>query len=77
MSARSSEFDIAETRETATLSSDALASIRTNREAQEKGVTAPGGAHRSPTLYTGASCGTWISPRNQYVAHGACSLESW
>eukprot|EP00959_Pyramimonas_sp_CCMP1952_P130850 2736064-Pyramimonas_sp.AAC.1 len=36
MSARSSEFDIAETRETATLSADALASIRTNREAQEK-----------------------------------------
>eukprot|EP00976_Prorocentrum_cordatum_P053745 1084054-Prorocentrum_minimum.AAC.1 len=30
----------------------------------------------SPTLYTGASCGTWISPRSQYVAHGACSWES-
>eukprot|EP00976_Prorocentrum_cordatum_P062673 1176807-Prorocentrum_minimum.AAC.7 len=28
-------------------------------------------------MYTGASCGTWISPRNQYVAHGACSWESW
>eukprot|EP00976_Prorocentrum_cordatum_P036873 750237-Prorocentrum_minimum.AAC.1 len=28
-------------------------------------------------MYTGASCGTWISPRNQYVAHGACPWESW
>eukprot|EP00976_Prorocentrum_cordatum_P101293 1192574-Prorocentrum_minimum.AAC.1 len=28
-------------------------------------------------MYTGASCGTWISPRKQYVAHGACSWESW
>eukprot|EP00959_Pyramimonas_sp_CCMP1952_P367236 7691618-Pyramimonas_sp.AAC.1 len=28
-------------------------------------------------MYTGASCGTWISPANQYVAHGACSWESW
>eukprot|EP00976_Prorocentrum_cordatum_P090463 1188140-Prorocentrum_minimum.AAC.2 len=26
-------------------------------------------------MYTGASCGTWIRPRNQYVAHGACSWE--
>eukprot|EP00959_Pyramimonas_sp_CCMP1952_P365095 7645126-Pyramimonas_sp.AAC.1 len=26
-------------------------------------------------LYT--PCGTWISPRNRYVAHGACSWESW
>eukprot|EP00976_Prorocentrum_cordatum_P041770 846970-Prorocentrum_minimum.AAC.1 len=25
-------------------------------------------------MYTGASCGTWISPRNRYVAHGARSL---
>eukprot|EP00959_Pyramimonas_sp_CCMP1952_P131786 2755399-Pyramimonas_sp.AAC.1 len=28
-------------------------------------------------MYTGASCGTWISPRNQYVSHAACSWESW
>eukprot|EP00976_Prorocentrum_cordatum_P085343 1186043-Prorocentrum_minimum.AAC.4 len=28
-------------------------------------------------MYTGASCGTLIGPRNQYVAHGACSWESW
>eukprot|EP00976_Prorocentrum_cordatum_P056794 1145495-Prorocentrum_minimum.AAC.1 len=28
-------------------------------------------------MYTGASCGTWISPRNPYVAHGARSRESW
>eukprot|EP00976_Prorocentrum_cordatum_P106900 1194544-Prorocentrum_minimum.AAC.5 len=28
-------------------------------------------------MYTGASCGTWISPRNQYVAHGAHSWEFW
>eukprot|EP00976_Prorocentrum_cordatum_P107644 1194677-Prorocentrum_minimum.AAC.5 len=28
-------------------------------------------------MYTGALCGTWISPRKQYVAHGACSWESW
>eukprot|EP00959_Pyramimonas_sp_CCMP1952_P040525 847434-Pyramimonas_sp.AAC.1 len=27
------------------------------------------------TLYTGASYGTWICPRNPYVAHGACSWE--
>eukprot|EP00959_Pyramimonas_sp_CCMP1952_P155891 3260655-Pyramimonas_sp.AAC.1 len=27
-------------------------------------------------MYTGASCGTWISPRNPYVALGACSWES-
>eukprot|EP00976_Prorocentrum_cordatum_P108885 1194926-Prorocentrum_minimum.AAC.2 len=27
-------------------------------------------------MYTGASCGgTWIGPRNQYVARGACSWE--
>eukprot|EP00959_Pyramimonas_sp_CCMP1952_P342699 7179546-Pyramimonas_sp.AAC.2 len=28
-------------------------------------------------MYTGASCGTLISPRNHYVAYGACSWESW
>eukprot|EP00959_Pyramimonas_sp_CCMP1952_P128859 2694849-Pyramimonas_sp.AAC.2 len=28
-------------------------------------------------MYTGAPYGTLKSPRNQYVAHGACSLESW
>eukprot|EP00976_Prorocentrum_cordatum_P081183 1184281-Prorocentrum_minimum.AAC.2 len=28
-------------------------------------------------MYTGASCGNWISPRNQYVAHGAYSWEFW
>eukprot|EP00959_Pyramimonas_sp_CCMP1952_P189921 3973316-Pyramimonas_sp.AAC.1 len=28
-------------------------------------------------MYTGASYGTWISPKNQYVAHGARSWESW
>eukprot|EP00959_Pyramimonas_sp_CCMP1952_P348999 7312516-Pyramimonas_sp.AAC.1 len=28
-------------------------------------------------MYTGALCGTWISPRHQYVAHRACSLVSW
>eukprot|EP00959_Pyramimonas_sp_CCMP1952_P030605 641540-Pyramimonas_sp.AAC.1 len=28
-------------------------------------------------MYTGASCGTWISPSNQHVVHGACSWESW
>eukprot|EP00976_Prorocentrum_cordatum_P083458 1185254-Prorocentrum_minimum.AAC.1 len=27
-------------------------------------------------MYTGALCGTWISPRNPYVAHGARSWES-
>eukprot|EP00976_Prorocentrum_cordatum_P028936 588306-Prorocentrum_minimum.AAC.4 len=26
-------------------------------------------------MYTGVWCGTWISPRNQYVAHGARSWE--
>eukprot|EP00959_Pyramimonas_sp_CCMP1952_P435210 9113020-Pyramimonas_sp.AAC.1 len=30
-----------------------------------------------PRMYTSASCGTWISPRKQYVAHGARSWESW
>eukprot|EP00976_Prorocentrum_cordatum_P069857 1179716-Prorocentrum_minimum.AAC.1 len=30
-----------------------------------------------PTLYTSASYGTWISPRNLYIAHGACSWQSW
>eukprot|EP00959_Pyramimonas_sp_CCMP1952_P063259 1322133-Pyramimonas_sp.AAC.1 len=33
--------------------------------------------YSAPTMYTGASYGTWISPRNPYVAHGACSWESW
>eukprot|EP00976_Prorocentrum_cordatum_P030654 623826-Prorocentrum_minimum.AAC.1 len=28
-------------------------------------------------LLTRSMCGTWISPRNQYVAHGACSWEFW
>eukprot|EP00976_Prorocentrum_cordatum_P108559 1194866-Prorocentrum_minimum.AAC.7 len=28
-------------------------------------------------MYAGASCGNWIRPRNQCVAHGACSWESW
>eukprot|EP00959_Pyramimonas_sp_CCMP1952_P441217 9236845-Pyramimonas_sp.AAC.1 len=32
---------------------------------------------RSPTLYTGASYGTWVSPRNPYVANEACFWESW
>eukprot|EP00976_Prorocentrum_cordatum_P064333 1177453-Prorocentrum_minimum.AAC.3 len=33
--------------------------------------------HPDPLHGPGASYGTWISPRKQYVAHGACSWESW
>eukprot|EP00976_Prorocentrum_cordatum_P111449 1195368-Prorocentrum_minimum.AAC.3 len=33
--------------------------------------------NKTPSRPPPDSCGTWISPRNQYVAHGACSWESW
>eukprot|EP00959_Pyramimonas_sp_CCMP1952_P442163 9256451-Pyramimonas_sp.AAC.1 len=28
-------------------------------------------------MHSSASYGTWVSPRNQYVANGACSWEPW
>eukprot|EP00959_Pyramimonas_sp_CCMP1952_P037108 776446-Pyramimonas_sp.AAC.1 len=30
-----------------------------------------------PAVYDGALYGTWVSPRNPCVAHGARSWESW